>query len=470
MTRTFFLLILIVALPALAQTTQPDQIPVVQLTIHPAAEPQPALKYQLLPPILDQTPGNAVPLYATAIQLTGGLRHQNNEKYLKNLLDTPLNKLPPFKTVDERLALDTAARYAEMASRRDKCDWDRPISEGANMLLPEFGPMRNIGRYVVLQARYQIAKGDFNTAIHTLQTGFSMARQTADGSCWISNMVGVAMGNILTKTMEEFIQAPGAPNLYWALTCLPYPFIDMTKSLQQEAVFIYRTFPFVVTLESKPLSPQEYQTLINEMARGIEGWTTKKGVPSPSKTLVAEIESGIKDDYPEAKRYLLAHGKTPRIVEAMPVSQAVLIYHLRTFEQSRDDIYKWAYVPFWQGRKGILQAEKGTTDFEKQMKRNIFFRFLALSYRPYFVATNLDRQIAALRCIEAIRMYAANHNNKLPSSLNDITEVPLPIDPVTGRPFIYSAQENKAALEAPAPPGEKADTGKRYEITLIPKQ
>lgn len=461
MARTFFLLILVVTLPALAQTSQSDTITVVQLTIHPAAEPQPALKYQLLPPILEQTPGNAAPLYATAIQLSSELSRKKN--YLKDLLETPADQLPPLETLEKQFG---TMRNAELAARREKCDWDRPISEGMNMLLPEVGPMHNIGMYMALLARCQITKGNLGTALYTLQTGFSMARHTADNSCWLTNMVGIKMGNKLIRPIEEFIQAPGAPNLYWALTCLPYPFIDMTRSLQQEAVMIYRAFPFLAQLESKPLSPQEYQALIHEMARSIEGWTTKKATDSPSKTLITEIELGIKNDYPDAKRYLLAHGKSPKMVEAMPISQAVLIYHLRTFEQTRDDIYKWAYVPFWQGRQGILKAEKQSIDLEKQMKRNIFLRFLALSYRPYLTATNLDRQIAALRCIEALRMYAANHNNKLPNSLSDITEVPLPIDPVTGGSFIYSTKENKATLEVPAPPGEKADMGKRYEITL----
>jgi hypothetical protein len=237
----------------------------------------------------------------------------------------------------------------------------------------------------------------------------------------------------------------------------------MTKSVQQEGVFIYRMFPFLAHLESQPLSPQEYQTLINEMARVTQDWIS----PSPSvQALAAEFEAGIKSDYPEAKRYLLAHGKSPKEVEAMPVSQVVLIYHLRTFEQTRDNIYKWINVPYRQGWEGMQQAEKQIAGLKKQMKNNFLVRILGLSYKPYLTAAKLDRQISVLRCIEAIRMYAANHNNKLPIVLTDITEVPLPNDPITGRPFIYTAHENQAVIELPAPAGEKADTGKRYEITL----
>src|SRR6185312_7009446 len=41
----------------------PDAPPTRRLTLHPAAEPRPALKYELLPSLLDRRPGNAAVLY-----------------------------------------------------------------------------------------------------------------------------------------------------------------------------------------------------------------------------------------------------------------------------------------------------------------------------------------------------------------------------------------------------------------------
>src|SRR3546814_11331112 len=45
-----------------------------------------------------------------------------------------------------------------------------------------------------------------------------------------------------------------------------------------------------------------------------------------------------------------------------------------------------------------------------------------------------DRAIAELRCIEALRMYAASHG-RWPKTLGEIKDVPVPNDPVTGEPF-----------------------------------
>ncbi len=57
----------------------------------------------------------------------------------------------------------------------------------------------------------------------------------------------------------------------------------------------------------------------------------------------------------------------------------------------------------------------------------------------------LEQQIALLRHVEALRLYAAEHDGKLPAKLSDIP-VPLPADPVTGKPFAYSAERNTAHL------------------------
>ena len=41
-----------------------------ELTVHPRAAPEAALDYRLLPDLLDQTPGNAAPLYYLCLLYT----------------------------------------------------------------------------------------------------------------------------------------------------------------------------------------------------------------------------------------------------------------------------------------------------------------------------------------------------------------------------------------------------------------
>jgi len=72
-----------------------------------------------------------------------------------------------------------------------------------------------------------------------------------------------------------------------------------------------------------------------------------------------------------------------------------------------------------------------------------------------------------LRCVEALRIHAAEHDGKLPVSLADI-KLPLPVDAVTGKPFVYKLDGATAILRGMPPPGQEkvAAYNVRYEVTI----
>lgn len=80
----------------------------------------------------------------------------------------------------------------------------------------------------------------------------------------------------------------------------------------------------------------------------------------------------------------------------------------------------------------------------------------------------LDRHVAVLQCIEAIRHFAATHDSKLPENLAAITGMALPEDPVTGKPFIYKLSDAVATLEGPMAKGGTEKDMVRYELKLNP--
>jgi hypothetical protein len=94
--------------------------------------------------------------------------------------------------------------------------------------------------------------------------------------------------------------------------------------------------------------------------------------------------------------------------------------------------------------------------------------FLPAISKVYATTGRLDRRIAALRCVEAVRLYAAAHNGKLPAALSDITDVPVPNDPMTGKSFEYKVDGNKASLSASTPPGMQSfpQYALTYELLL----
>jgi len=79
----------------------------------------------------------------------------------------------------------------------------------------------------------------------------------------------------------------------------------------------------------------------------------------------------------------------------------------------------------------------------------------------------LDRHVAVLQCIEALRLYAAIHDGKFPDNLGEINEVTIPDDPVKNKLFIYrSTAGTQAVLEGPIPEGGTDEDSVQYELKL----
>jgi hypothetical protein len=76
----------------------------------------------------------------------------------------------------------------------------------------------------------------------------------------------------------------------------------------------------------------------------------------------------------------------------------------------------------------------------------------------------MERHIAALKCVEALRLYAGTHDGKFPEKLSDVSEVKVPDDPVTKKPFSYRRTGSEAVLEIQATDGSEGRDAIRYEL------
>lgn len=86
--------------------------------------------------------------------------------------------------------------------------------------------------------------------------------------------------------------------------------------------------------------------------------------------------------------------------------------------------------------------------------------------KVHLLMNRLDRHVAILQCIEAMRLYAAAHEGKFPKLLSDITLVPVPDDPATNKAFIYTRSGAKGVLEMPALKEMTDRDTIRYELNL----
>jgi hypothetical protein len=461
-------LLAVLALAALAAAAPAQPPGPIKLALPPAAEPAPAQKHLLMPELSEKAPGNAALLYYRAFspEWWAPLHQRPTLDKAEKALETPVAGL---KNSELRwLAEYPALREVDRAARREYCDWEltrRLKEDGISLLIPDVQGMREFAQFLAVRARLEMAAGQLDRALYTLKTGFALARHVGDGPTFIQALVGTAVANRMVVQLEELLRQPGAPNLYWALTDLPRPFIDLRTSVQGEKLWLYGTWPELREVENPHLSPKQRERLRAVAERLVaEGYERK----SEAEVRLAAIALVAKA-YPGAKRALVEAGRKPEEVEALTALQVVLIEALRQYERHRDDAFKWMTMPYPEARPGLERAEQALKEAKVRLAGiPIAETFLPATIKVYTNSTRVDRRIAALRCVEALRLYAAAHDGKLPPALADVKEVPIPLDPMTGKPFDYKVEGDTATLSAAAPAGDPTPEQNRlvYELTF----
>jgi len=394
-----------------------DQPTTVRLVLQPAAEPRQALKYRLLPPLLDRRPGNAAIVY-NKIAMTQSSEdwHEAEDKAI-DWLDLPLEGFPREEVKAFLAKYDRTLDDLDLAARRETCDWQLPLGERdiISLLLPEVQRVRSFARLLVLQARLQTAEGRFDEAIRTLQTGYSMGRHIAAGPTLVNGLVGIAVCGIMSEQLRELIQQPGAPSLYWAMTSLPRSLIDMREATETEMNFLLLAFPRFRELDEIGRSKEYWGVLVDDLCDRIAEYEGGNQTKWQARLLLTGL--AIRG-YPMARQYLIDQGRSAEEVEAMPVAQVVTVYSLDTYNEFRDEMFKWFFVPYWEAHAGLQEAERrlGVEARRREVFPVASLLLPAVGSVNFAVARN-DRQIAALRTIEALRIYGAAHDGKLPPTL-----------------------------------------------------
>lgn len=446
-----------------------EQAPVTKLSVDPAPEPVPALQYRLLPPLLDRKPGNAALLYDTALLSISEKDRAEHLEKARKLLEQPFDQFSRDEAERVVGRLRQALHDVEQAALREDCDWQLPLEEGPSLVLPRLSRFRDLGRVLALKARLQIARGQFREAAATLQKGYAMAHNIAEAPVLINHLVALAVGSLMNERIEELIEAPGAPNLYWALAGLPDPLVDMRTSLETEMWTMYLWLPSLRrAAEAGSMSPEAWTHLWKQMLRELRGLTGTR----PDERLQTELMSvgWAMLAYPRSKQDLIERGRSPEEVEKMSVAQVIFTDELQDYERLRDDLFKWIYVPYRLARDR-LRLEQARERSQRSEQESFATRYVVPLLLPAVgrarqAQARFQQKVAALQCVEALRMYATAHDGSLPDSLDAVRKVHVPIDPVTGEPFQYELRGDTAVLFSPQPEGESEWYRLRYEITI----
>lgn len=441
---------------------------VIELTITPAAAPVPALKYPLLPPLPELQPQDAVLIYARmyATGNAGPPQSDADRELLGKLLDMPLSELS-VKEAHDLYTLRTAlyeGALADAARCRD-CSWALPLGRRNFFEIPltEITPLRHQGWLLALRTRVQIVEGDVDGALESIRVGYAAARHAATGPTLVHAMVGVSISGAFSERVVELATLPDAPNLYWSLSQLPRPFLDTRDALASDMYCMEMSFPDWKNPRSTNYEDAYWDAFLARLHAGMQDMS-----PNPRQDL--DLATIREKSYPAAKQHLLDTGMSAEEVEKVCPAQAIVILTVDTYNRHRDEVFKWAYLPFETGQAGLLEAiEKVGTTLRNDQGLPLAQLVLPALANFRKAMQRQERQFALVRTIEALRMHAAEHDGQLPSSLADVTCVPVPTDPWAGKPFEYSLEGEVAKLRAAAPEGQPVELTVEYRLKMRKK-
>jgi hypothetical protein len=434
--------------------------PAVQFTVQPMPAPAPALKYQLLPELRELKPGNSAQNYLKCFMEQRYFFFTKEAAAERARYQTmPLGELPADKL---RHYGGSALRQADWAARLDSLDWqtlERVQNGGIGSLPDELGPLQDLAAALNVRFRAEVAGRHFDDALGTAKTMFALARQLGEHPTEVANLVGLWIAHLSLGTLEEMIQQSGCPNLYWALTDLPTPLVDLRKGVQGDRTLVAADMRPL--RDDSPMTDAEIEKFVSHLS-GVIGFAREQSGLAPRR-----LRSGLRARANDselvlaARQRLIEAGFRSELVNMFSPTQAILLDEKRDYEIQRDERIKLLAVPLWQSNSSVGDKEG------KSNWGGLFADLLPHIAKLRQTQGSQEQQIAILRYVEALRIYAAGHDGKLPAKLSDIP-VPLPIDPVTGQLFVYTVDGATAQIRGRSPESDEKDLRRNvhYEVSI----
>ncbi len=444
----------------------------IAVTLSPAPAPKPLADYYLLVDYRDKQPGEMLSGFLKCFMEQSVFFNTENAKKRHDTLQLPLADLP--KDVRETHHINNGMAYdpkyaslmvfMDQAARYNRIEWNEYFNlrnDGAYMLLPEIQKLRELADVLHLRLRGEVKNREFARAISTVKTMFGLGKMLETHPCLIGNLVGIAICSKAVAGLEELIQQPGCPNLYWSFADLPTPFMDLRHSLGGERVFLLAQMEGLLKA-NRPLSGKElnvYVKMIEELTK-LEGGIRNDEVT----TRLADLATNEKQ-LAAARQRLIEAGHPADAVKAYPVMQVALLEDIHRYEVLRDDVMKWINMPYATAAKGLQETEETIKKVKADGTSVLGSVLLPAVMKVKQAQVRLDQRIAYLRTMEAIRLHAHANGGNLPQSL-EVVSVPVPVDPVTGAPFGYTVKDSVATLHGANPNPGNERTNRHFEIRI----
>ena len=414
-----------------------------------APEPQPAMRYRFWPSADSLQSGSGHPMLLKVIveiKIRPEATKEINE--LSNgSLSTPeavdsARKL--LKSLDYQISLLRAMAFCR-DMRWEGGPW-RGRVDGPDAYLFQLGEIqesRLIARLLMLKARVHLIDRNFDAACNTILIGFRLSFLVGQGDSVIQNLVSVAISAMMRALIEEMIQTPGSPNLYWALLSVPTPLVSMREPFEQELAGILRAFPDLAQARSAGWTEEEARQRWTRAVTDLAKVSDERMTDLSGLGILQALDTSL---YVElARSRLRAAGVTEEELLKLAPSAIVMTDTTMELQRRSDELMKSTLLPGRARRTYILAHSLALNEWARQVENerttsgaSLFLSVLSPNIGQ--AKTAEDRQPTVLRrlaTLEAVRMHVATHNGAVPLTLNELSPVPALHAFDTETPFEY---------------------------------
>jgi len=452
-----FAVLAVLALPCRAGVTLAKSETLIELSVTAAPGPSPALRYTLLPELREMNPGNPIQSYFKCMMEQQSFFFDKEAfERRERLLAMPLKELPAQELKEYG---GSVLSQVDRAARLDNPDWQilqKMRNDGFYLLLPDLQELRGLGRALKVRFRAEVALGRFDDAIRTAKTMFAMAHHLGEHPTLIGNLVGMAIMATAIEPLEEMLEQPGCPNLYWALTNLPCPLVSFKTGLEGERLSLQWLCQDLD--ENAPMTADQIKKYIERVSKML-------GENKSTHRAQTWLDSRTKDEgaVSAARRRLVEYGMAENVLLKFPAGQVILLDAKRELEIRFDELLKTMMFPAWQGEA----LAEGIPSKKEPSYFALADEFLPAIGSVRIAQGRTAQRIALLRHVEALRLHAAEHQGAFPAKLSEIS-VPLPDDPFTGKPFRYELKGSAAHVRGTPPRSmeKSAPYNIHYVLTL----
>ena len=241
----------------------------------------------------------------------------------------------------------------------------------------------------------------------------------------------------LKPTLDLLFQATRSKQCNW-------PFVKPGQVSQQfmDDLSKYRQFAFILDVQAKlQIEQGRYDQAKETLKTSLTMAKHLGDAPTLVQGMVGIAIAALNQSRIEQ---WIQSDNAPNLYWALEDLPQTLVNVKKAIKIETDNLENYNFLLRWQFRKQLKPAHDMVL---KQMN-------------------HVDRKIAALQCIEALRLYAGSHGSIFPEQLSDITDNKIPVDPVTKKPFSYKSTSSEAVLELEATEGSDGRDAVQYELKL----